>query len=107
MSLGGVRCTRRTEALPCVVVELRGGAAASLMQAFGESAQPLQAITVGLFSQVLEESEGTTAGAVNVALYTLDVVLVTVADRVNECIARTADGAFTCAQQPIVFRQCP
>lgn len=93
--------------LPGVVVEVGGGAMLAEPQEGGKALQAAQAFHVGLVAQVLEESEGTPARAVDAAVHTLDVVLVSVPERIDECIPSCADRACTNAKGEIVFRQCP
>ncbi len=73
----------------------------------GEVVETAQSVRLSFVPQILEQPKRAPAGAIDTTVHALDVILVTVSQRVDEGILSGADRAHTGANGEVVFRQCP
>lgn len=92
---------------PRVVLEVGRPAPWADLELCGKVVETAQAVRMSFVPQILKEPKRAPAGAIDTAVHALDVILVTVSQRVNEGIRSSADRAHTGANGEVVFRQCP
>src|SRR5687768_17038180 len=92
--------------IPCVVFETGRARASARVESCSETIQSRHAIGLRAPTQILEEPKRATAGAVHLAVHTLDVVLVAIAQGLDECVFIATHGAGGSGNRGNLFGHC-